>query len=162
MTSGSDWYNQSGDSGGYNPYAGVMDIGEALGAFGGFGIEEGASGALTAAEVNFVPNPALPMILSHSQIVAEGLAEIVEPASKVAFGIAPYKTGAYRDSIGWAIVDGPNGKEGLLYATDYKSIWIEFGTGPRPQAGMTKFPAYAVLRRAIESTQGFMKKAGMI
>jgi hypothetical protein len=68
-----------------------------------------------------------------------------EDAVEIAKSIAPVVTGAYRDSI--HPERGAEGPVAVAYvvASDYKAIWIEFGTeDPVPT------PAFAVLRRSID------------
>lgn len=73
--------------------------------------------------------------------------EKVDEAADAARDFAPVLTGAYRDSIksdSVMVMDGINRKSVYrLLATDFKAGWIEFGT--------SRMPAFAVLRRAIES-----------
>lgn len=172
-TPGADWYygNSSSGTGSYNPYGGVLDTTD-IGS--GFGVSENpTSGALTAEQVQFVPNPDIAQVLYKSPMVVVGLGSVVKRAEEIAKGIAPvgkdvdgfgHPPGSYRDSISSAVLPSEGGQppRGILGSTDPKALWIEFGTGPRPQAGYTEFPAFAVLRRAIQSTHAIMAELGAL
>lgn len=87
----------------------------------------------------FVPNPAgIASIPSLPGMVAAML-EIGNQIVSAAQSSAPVLTGAYRSSI--EAIPHPPGVR--VQATDYKSAWLEFGTGyPAPT------PAFAVLQNA--------------
>lgn len=97
--------------------------------------------------MRFVPNPQAPALLARTTEMVEFLGVVAEAAAENARGFAPVRSGSYRDGIeGQAgIVEGQ--AEGRVNARDFKSGWIEFGTG---QPGPT--PAFAPLRRGADAT----------
>lgn len=73
-------------------------------------------------------------------------------AAQIATVIAPVNTGEYRDSIEASLSVNERGYSiGLVTASDWKSLWIEFGTSKG-------FPAYACLRRAVQAVGGKVSK----
>ncbi len=92
--------------------------------------------------VKFVPNPAIGPILARTPEMMAVLLAAAEAGAAAARSIAPVgATGKYRDGIGAEVEPG----RARINANDYKSNWIEFGTG---QPGPT--PAFAPLRRGAE------------
>lgn len=151
------------EGGSYTPYEGFVQISDMFPSEGGSGysVIEGGSSTLTAIDVQFVPNPDIARVLFMNPVVIQGVENIVKLASEIARKIAPVSKVKdpshvhYRDTINYAVIPSNGGSEppiGILYATDFKAAWIEFGTKPRPQAGFTRFGPYAILRRALQMT----------
>lgn len=87
----------------------------------------------------FVPNPAGIASIPSLPAFAAAMLELGNQIAQAAQSSAPVLTGAYRNAI--ESVPHPPGVR--VQATDYKSAWIEFGTGyPAPT------PAFAVLQNA--------------
>ena len=108
---------------------------------------------MSAAGPAFVPNPGFETEIIRDPGLAESLLPIAEEVAAVAVGIAPERLGYYKRDI--EAVAGPRDDGivvGRVNANDFKSHWVEFGTGaPRP----TK--AHHVLRRAAESILGAVR-----
>lgn len=96
--------------------------------------------------MKYVPNKAGEKIIARSPRMLVMLKGRASAGAAVAKQIAPRQTGAYADGIvAEAGIDDGMAK-GRINAKDFKSNWIEFGTGaPGPT------PAYAVLRRACDA-----------
>lgn len=105
-------------------------------------------------DIEWIPDPtAIPKIATSipmAEILGILAVKIKETAQVIARERA-YKTGAYSEGIQANVDIEGNTAVGHVVATDYKSVWIEFGTGPRPQAGFTVFEERAVLRSAMDS-----------
>ena len=71
----------------------------------------------------------------------EGAMEVANAVAEVAKSIAPVESGEYKDGI--TVQRTKTGAR--VFASDYKSTWIEFGVPSHNQ------PAHFVLRRAAES-----------
>ena len=93
--------------------------------------------------MKFVPNPAGIEALAATAAMEEAMREKAENVLKVAQGIAPVETGAYRDSLHVESgIDG--GKAHATVGDDVRyGAYVEFGTSDTP--------AHATLRRALES-----------
>jgi hypothetical protein len=85
----------------------------------------------------------IPELLTDSKDAAEQIAD-------VARGTAPVQSGAYVDGI--EVQETKSGAR--VFASDYKSAWIEFGV---PSQGQ---PAHFNLRKAAESAGYEFKKRG--
>jgi hypothetical protein len=90
----------------------------------------------------FEPNEANIEALGDTPAMAEALGIVAGQCANNSKGIAPVRSGAYRDSI--VEEHGvENGKAfGRVVAGDYKAGWIEFGT--------VRAAAKAVLRKGAE------------
>ena len=101
----------------------------------------------------FVPDKDLERKLMESQQVADGLLPLAEQAVTIAVSNAPERTGHYKDGI--KAISGVN-DDGVAVARivgyDFKSHWIEFGTGP-PQPT----PPLNILRNAVEAVVGTVR-----
>lgn len=82
--------------------------------------------------------------IAENKAVQDELKRRAEALAEYARSIAPVKTGEYRDSI--AVVPTPEGSGWRVEATDYKAVWIEFGTVDEPEK--------RVLGRAAQHIQG--------
>lgn len=91
---------------------------------------------MSTTKVKILMVPGYQLILARNPAVRVELRARAETAARIAKGLAPVLTGAYRDSIG--VEEGALGPE--LVATDFKAGWIEFGT--------VKTRAFAPLRTA--------------
>jgi hypothetical protein len=85
----------------------------------------------------------VPELLTNSKEAAEQIADIAR-------GTAPVKSGAYVDGI--EVQETKSGAR--VFASDYKSAWIEFGV---PSQGQ---PAHFNLRKAAESAGYEFRKSG--
>lgn len=86
-------------------------------------------------------NPALSAEFHRSSGGQKALLEAAEAIAENARGLAPVRTGDYRDSI--TVEQDRKGTR--VVAADFKAGWIEFGTG-----GDTPTPAHAPLRKGAE------------
>jgi hypothetical protein len=86
--------------------------------------------------MRFVANPNFQREIEREVEYRAGKVRVGEEVVQTAKGIAPVRTGAYRDSLKTRI-EGPRV---YVTATDFKGHWIEWGT--------IKQPAKAVIRRA--------------
>lgn len=97
--------------------------------------------------------------IAARKAMEKGAQEMVDMAKR----LAPVDQGDLRDSIGWTWGEAPKGSvvlaesepdaRGLkitVYATDYKSRWLEFGT-VKMRAQPYFFPSYRTLRKRIKS-----------
>ena len=91
--------------------------------------------------VKFVPTPGIGPIIARTPEMMAFLLAAAEVAAMAAQSIAPVGTGAYRDGISAEVEPG----RARVNANDWKSVFIEFGTG---QPGPT--PKFAPLRRGAE------------
>jgi hypothetical protein len=92
--------------------------------------------------VRFKPNPLAGAILSKTPEMTAFLYGLAETAVSAAQSVAPVRSGEYRDSI----AAYPGVGKARVQASDFKAVWIEFGTGqPGPTA------AFAPLRRGAEA-----------
>lgn len=89
----------------------------------------------------FVPNPAAPELLKRTPQMAAKLKHSADEAAEAARGLAPVRTGDYRDSIEGQSL--PSEGKARVVAKDFKSIWLEFGT--------IHTPTFATLRRGVEA-----------
>jgi hypothetical protein len=100
----------------------------------------------------FIPRPGAPEELARDIKLAQSMGEVADEVAQNVRELAPglftggYSEGDYVEAIesGWDIDD--RGGFGRVNANDYRSNWIEFGTGaPGPT------PAYAPLRTGAEA-----------
>jgi hypothetical protein len=97
--------------------------------------------------IKYVPDPIGMAALARSVQLEADLRAKAEAAAVVARSIAPFDEFDYKDSIA---ADSGLGDHGTviatLYASDWKSVFLELGTGePVPT------PAFATLRRAADT-----------
>lgn len=93
--------------------------------------------------MKYQPNPQGVQALDRTPEMMKFLKDEAEKAAAAAKGFAPVLTGTYRDSIkaDSKISDGK--ATGFIYATDFKAVWIEYGTSTNP--------TYAPLRKGVEA-----------
>lgn len=93
-------------------------------------------------KVVYKPNEAEVQMLGRSTAFMSFVEELADKAASAAKSSAPVLTGAYRDSIksDARILEGK--ATGLIYAEDFKAVWIEHGTETNP--------TYAPLRKGAE------------
>jgi hypothetical protein len=76
----------------------------------------------------------------------DGLRAITDLSAAASRALAPERTGNYRDGIRGQIDLESEGYVGYVIGEDFKTVWIELGTGePKPT------PAFQPLRRGLES-----------
>jgi hypothetical protein len=94
----------------------------------------------------FIPDRTGIAAIGRTEDVRRHLEAAANEAAQQAKAIAPTDTFDYRDSIN--VVSGVEGATALarINADDWKSVFIEFGTGP-----VAPTPAYAPLRRGAEA-----------
>lgn len=102
-----------------------------------------------AGEPVFEPNPNIDEEARGLSIVGASAEEAAEKIAAIARSDAPHETGEY--AAGIVVQKTKTGAR--VFASDYKSAWIEFGV---PSQGQ---PARFVLRRAVEAA-GFKFKKG--
>lgn len=84
--------------------------------------------------------------ITKSDPVQAELKKRADEAAVYARSIAPVETGAYRDSIEVVAVDYPERSGWRLQATDYKAVWVEYGT--------ETLPAHAVFEKTRDHVEG--------
>ncbi len=94
---------------------------------------------------DFIPSPNADALIANSVEMREAMEWHAKRALGPAQDMAPVKTGAYRDGLKTDSTVFKGRACGLLIASDFKSVWIEFGT--------SKWPAHAVLRRACDAAR---------
>lgn len=76
----------------------------------------------------------------------DGLRTLVDLGAAAARANAPERTGKYREGIRGQVDLDAEGYVGYVIGEDFKTVWIELGTGePKPT------PAFQPLRRGLES-----------
>ncbi len=95
----------------------------------------------------FVPDPNGFKDFNRSEAMLKMLFFVATQGAITAKGMAPKRSGDYARGItADAGLNDANEAVGRLKSTDFKSHWIEFGT--------SRWPAHAVLSRAIEAVTG--------
>lgn len=105
-------------------------------------------------DIEWIPDPtAIPKIATSKPMeeILFILAVKIKETAQVIAAERAFDTGEYSRGIQANVDISGNTAIGHVVATDYKSVWIEFGTGPRPQAGFTVFEERAVLRSAMDA-----------
>lgn len=94
----------------------------------------------------FVPNPDFADEYESSDDAVEMLRPLAAKGAEVARQVAPARLRHYRGSIDSVAGIADDGKAvGRIFATDFKAVWIEMGTGaPFPT------PAFAPLRTGAD------------
>lgn len=92
--------------------------------------------------VVYRPNEPEVQMLGRSTALIAFVEDLADRAANAAKTFAPVLSGAYRDSINSdaRILEGK--ATGLIYAEDFKAVWIEHGTETNP--------TYAPLRKGAE------------
>jgi len=104
---------------------------------------EGVPVGGTKGRIRYVPNPAAPREIEASLFMKVALESAAKMAAGRAKDFAPVDSGDYRDSIVGESVDVGGRWIGRVWAKDWKSGWIEFGT--------VREQAHATLRRGCEA-----------
>ncbi len=98
----------------------------------------------------FVPRAGAIEELARSADLEDGIRDLLEQALTVARAIAPIRSGNYAAGLHVELELSADGWVGYLIGDDFKTRWIELGTGPnRYMPG--GFPAMQVIRNACES-----------
>lgn len=100
------------------------------------------------AKSRYIENPGIMDDISRLPKVVSAIKSKAEAAKTIAQAIAPVNTGDYKRGIEMDVAVNDRGYTmGRVIASDWKSLWIEFGTSKG-------FPAHAVLRRAVRAVGG--------
>lgn len=85
--------------------------------------------------------------LRRDPAMGRGLSTVVEVGAQSAVRISPYRTRHYLEGIHGEVERDPvEGYVGFVVSDDFKTVWIELGTGePLPT------PPFQPLRRGLES-----------
>lgn len=98
----------------------------------------------------FVPRAGAIDELARSSELESGIRALLEDALIVARSIAPIRSGNYAAGLHVEFELTPDGWVGYLIGDDFKTRWIELGTGPnRYMPG--GFPAMQPIRNACEA-----------
>ena len=101
----------------------------------------------------FIPDKDLGDKIVESEEVAEGLLPLAMEALKIAYDSAPERLGYYKEALDVAAGTNDDGVAvARLIGYDFKSHWIEEGTGP-PQPT----PPLHILRSAVEAVVGTVR-----
>ena len=93
----------------------------------------------------YKPNAAFDKAFAHSEEARDYAFRKAQEAAQYARERAPVATGAYRDSIEAAVVEGDDGWKGRVVADVPYADYLEFGTEDTP--------TFATLRRAGETIE---------
>lgn len=99
---------------------------------------------VASSRVRFQKDPLAEAKLSTWPGLIPELEDRVKAAEVIAIATAPVESGDYKEGISSDVGYDERGKViGRLLATDWKSVWVEFGT--------IKTPAHATLRKAMDA-----------
>lgn len=101
-------------------------------------------------EIRFEPAPDIDEKVGGLDIVGSSAMDIATHIAEVARETAPAESGEYVDGI--VVQKTKHGAR--VFASDFKSAWLEFGV---PSRGI---PARFILRRAVEAAGYAFKKRG--
>lgn len=102
--------------------------------------------------IRFDPDPNLEGDLAREIEVHAYLESVAAAAAETARQLAPYRTGALRDSIDYEVTSDGRGQIARVTVGDWKANLIEYGT--------SRHPARPYLRPAIEAEVGPLRDDG--
>lgn len=102
--------------------------------------------------IRFDPDPNLESELARAVEIRAYLEVVAAAAAETARQLAPYRTGALRDSIDYDVTSEGGGQIARVIVGDWKANLIEYGT--------SRHPARPYLRPAIEAEVGPLRDDG--
>lgn len=103
--------------------------------------------------IRFDPDPNLESELARATEIHAYLEELAAAAAETARQLAPYRTGALRDSIDYEVTSEGSGQIARVIVGDWKANLVEYGT--------SRHPARPYLRPAIEAEVGPLRDDGL-